>query len=106
MAIVPYIDPLHMGTVTGLTGAGGNVGALVFGLCFRTLSYDQAFWIMGCCVLASSFLSVFVSIPGYAGLLWGRDRPVNQETGEVLCSKSSNRSERTQSITAGSGSRG
>jgi NNP family nitrate/nitrite transporter-like MFS transporter len=84
MAIVPYIDPRHMGTVTGITGAGGNVGAVAFGLCFRELSYRRAFWIMGGTVFFSAFLSVFVSIPGHAGLLWGRDRPVDPETGEVL----------------------
>jgi hypothetical protein len=84
MAIVPYVDPRHMGTVAGITGAGGNVGAVAFGLCFRELSYLHAFWIMGGTVFVSAFLSVFVSIPGHAGLLWGRDRPVDPETGEVL----------------------
>ena len=41
--IVPYIDPLNMGSVTGIVGAGGNVGAVAFGLCFRQLSYESAF---------------------------------------------------------------
>lgn len=41
--IVPYIDPLNMGSVTGIVGAGGNVGAVAFGLCFRQLSYETAF---------------------------------------------------------------
>lgn len=41
--IVPYIDPINMGSVCGIVGAGGNVGAVVFGLCFRQLSYANAF---------------------------------------------------------------
>jgi hypothetical protein len=103
MAIVPYIDPRHMGTVTGITGAGGNVGAVAFGLCFRQFSYNHAFLIMGCSIFVSAVLSVFVRIPGHAELLWGRDRPVNPETGELLISSSSTRSRSDASGSAGSG---
>lgn len=41
--IVPYIDPLNMGSICGIVGAGGNVGAVSFGLCFRQLSYASAY---------------------------------------------------------------
>jgi hypothetical protein len=86
MAIVPYIDPRNTGTVTGITGAGGNVGAVAFGLAFRQLSYDKAFLIMGASVFGSTLLSIFVNIPGHSCLLWGKDRQVNLETGELLFS--------------------
>jgi hypothetical protein len=103
MAIVPYIDPRHTGTVTGITGAGGNLGGVIFGFCFRELSYDNAFWAMGCCVFASAFFSVFVKIPGHAGLLWGRDQPVNLETGEVMVSRCSTTSRSDASGSASNG---
>jgi NNP family nitrate/nitrite transporter-like MFS transporter len=83
-AIVPYVDPRHMGSVIGIVGAGGNVGAVCFGLAFRELSYSKAFMIMGCCILGSSLLTMFISIPGYASLFNGRDLRVSRETGEIM----------------------
>jgi NNP family nitrate/nitrite transporter-like MFS transporter len=72
--IVPYVDPINMGSVTGIVGAGGNVGAVCFGLCFRNMEYEKAFVIMGITIMASSFLSVFIHIEGHAGLLSGEDQ--------------------------------
>jgi NNP family nitrate/nitrite transporter-like MFS transporter len=40
---------------------------------FRSLSYRNAFVMMGCMVVASSFLSIFINIPLHAGLLRGED---------------------------------
>lgn len=87
-AIVPYVDPLNMGSVCGIVGAGGNVGAVAFGMAFRELNYFNAFQIMGVSILGSSFLSVFIHINGHAGLLWGEDQPVNPETGEIVGKRS------------------
>lgn len=87
-AIVPYVDPINMGSVCGIVGAGGNVGAVGFGLGFRELNYRNAFFIMGSSIVASSFLSILIVIPGYSGILWGRDRYVDKETGQVLDSAS------------------
>jgi NNP family nitrate/nitrite transporter-like MFS transporter len=74
--IVPYIDPPSTGSIAGIVGAGGNSGAVAFGMCFRQLEYKQAFTVMGCCIMASSVLSVFIHIKGHSGLLWGTDEPV------------------------------
>jgi NNP family nitrate/nitrite transporter-like MFS transporter len=71
--VVPYVTKLYSGSVSGLVGAGGNAGSVIFGLGFRSLSYRQAFIMMGCIVIASSGLSAFINIPLYAGLLWGKD---------------------------------
>lgn len=71
--VVPYISKLYTGAVAGFVGSGGNVGSVVYGLGFRSLEYDTAFLMMGCIVIASSFLSVFINIPCHAGLLWGED---------------------------------
>lgn len=87
-AIVPYVDPPNMGSVIGIVAAGGNVGAVLFGLGFRNLDYNLAFLIMGCCIIGSSFLSVLIRIKGYSGLIWGHERRVNPETGEMSLSRS------------------
>jgi len=68
--IVPYIDPT--GTVSGIVGAGGNAGAICFGLAFRELHqhyYQSAFSIMGTAILVSAVLSFFTNIQGQSTLL-------------------------------------
>ena len=82
--IVPYVNPRYMGSVCGIVGAGGNVGAVVFGLCFRELDYESAFVIMGCSILVSAVLSAFIYINGHAGMFTGEDYVVDQETGAIL----------------------
>uniref|UniRef100_A0A7R9WUC5 Nitrate/nitrite transporter n=1 Tax=Craspedostauros australis TaxID=1486917 RepID=A0A7R9WUC5_9STRA len=76
--IVPYIDPPCTGSISGIVGAGGNVGAVGFGLAFRQLPYREAFAIMGCTIIASSFTSIFVHIKGHSGLLCGKESPEEQ----------------------------
>jgi hypothetical protein len=71
--VVPYISKLYTGSVAGIVGAGGNMGSIVYGLGFRSLSYQSAFVMMGSIVMASSFLSVFINIPCHAGLIRGQD---------------------------------
>jgi NNP family nitrate/nitrite transporter-like MFS transporter len=90
-AIVPYVDPLNMGSVCGIVGAGGNVGAVAFGLGFRELNYENAFFIMGISILSSSLLSIFLRIDGHSGLLWGEDKNVDPETGNILESEEDER---------------
>jgi MFS transporter, NNP family, nitrate/nitrite transporter len=67
--IVPYVDYPRAGAITGIVGAGGNVGAVGFGLAFRQLEYEAAFRIMGLTILASCFLSLFVNIRGESRLV-------------------------------------
>jgi NNP family nitrate/nitrite transporter-like MFS transporter len=74
--IVPYIDPPSTGSISGIVGAGGNTGAVCFGLGFRNLStYKEAFIVMGSVVLASCALSPFILIKGHSGLICGKDDP-------------------------------
>jgi len=68
--IVPYINPKFTGSISGIIGAGGNVGAVAFGFCFRQMTAKAAFTAMGSIILFSSFLSMFVFIPGQNGLIW------------------------------------
>jgi NNP family nitrate/nitrite transporter-like MFS transporter len=71
--IVPYVDPANTGSVAGIVGAGGNVGAVCFGLGFRQLNYQQAYMLMGSLILGSSLLSAVISIKGHRGLFCGKD---------------------------------
>ena len=73
--IVPYIDPPATGSISGIVGAGGNVGAVCFGLGFRNLEYKSAFYVMGLTILGSSLLSCLIFIKGHAGLVCGNDAP-------------------------------
>ncbi len=72
-AIVPYVDYGVTGSVAGVVGAGGNVGGVVFSLLFRELSDRAALLLMGFLVMASSFLTVLIAIPGHRTLLGGED---------------------------------
>jgi NNP family nitrate/nitrite transporter-like MFS transporter len=69
--IVPYINPAATGSVSGIVGAGGNVGAVLFGLCFRQMDYKSAFYVVGFCVLASSLMGLFIVIKGQSSFVCG-----------------------------------
>jgi MFS transporter, NNP family, nitrate/nitrite transporter len=69
--IVPYIKPEATGSVSGIVGAGGNVGAVLFGLCFRQLDYKSAFYIVGGCVLASAVIGMAIVIKGQSSFICG-----------------------------------
>merc|ERR1711878_43008 len=72
--IVPYVDPPATGAIAGIVGAGGNCGAVGFGLGFRQLdSYKAAFYIMGFTILASAGATFLISIKGHRGLIFGED---------------------------------
>lgn len=74
--IVPYVNPPATGSIAGIVGAGGNCGAVAFGMGFRELSYKNAFYIMGGSILVSAFLSFFVSIQGHRSLMGGDDSEI------------------------------
>lgn len=66
--IVPYINPLVTGSISGIIGAGGNVGAVIFGIFFREFNPEKAFVLMGIVIMISSILSLFICIEGQIGL--------------------------------------
>ncbi|KAL2757478.1 hypothetical protein ACRALDRAFT_2057225 [Sodiomyces alcalophilus JCM 7366] len=51
-ALVPHVHPTANGVLSGLTGAGGNLGGVVFAVIFRFMdggtSYAKGFWVIGC----------------------------------------------------------
>ena len=48
-AIVPFVNPKAVGVISGVVGAGGNVGGMLMGFLFKSqnISYGQAFLYIG-----------------------------------------------------------
>ncbi len=61
-SVVPFINKKALGSVSGIVGAGGNMGAVAAGFLIRAedISYQQALLILGCLVTVSSFLVFLV----------------------------------------------
>ncbi|MCB0403919.1 MAG: MFS transporter [Bdellovibrionales bacterium] len=61
-SVVPFISKEALGSVSGIVGAGGNMGAVLAGFLFRSesLNWTQALFILGCCVVACSFFAFLV----------------------------------------------
>lgn len=64
-ALVPHIFPQRNGFVSGVVGACGNLGGIIFSLIFRYNPNDtfKAMWISGVIVLILHFLVLFVPVP-------------------------------------------
>jgi NNP family nitrate/nitrite transporter-like MFS transporter len=72
--IVPYVDPPSTGSIAGIVGAGGNTGAVCFGLCFRQLeSITTAFNIMGFSIFGAAAATFLIAIKGHRSILGGSD---------------------------------
>src|SRR5215471_14050928 len=59
-AVVPFINKRALGTVAGIVGAGGNVGAVLAGFLFKTssITWPQALLVLGVLVVLSSSLVI------------------------------------------------
>lgn len=85
--IVPYVDEVNLGTVTGIVGAGGNAGAVGFGMAFRQLDSNKAaLTIMGATVLGSSILSLFIVIDGHDSVICRKRMAEDEEEGQQASS--------------------
>ncbi|WP_223712441.1 NarK family nitrate/nitrite MFS transporter [Niabella beijingensis] len=60
-AMTPFINVKNVGLISGIVGAGGNVGGMLFGFLFKskTISYTAAFSYIGFMVVAASFIILF-----------------------------------------------
>jgi NNP family nitrate/nitrite transporter-like MFS transporter len=60
--IVPFVNTKNVGLVSGIVGAGGNFGGMLFGFLFKSdsITYVQAFTYIGYAVIAVSIV-VFVT---------------------------------------------
>ena len=61
-SVVPFINKKALGSVSGIVGAGGNMGAVAAGFLFRyeNITYPQALLVLGCLVTAFSFFTYLV----------------------------------------------
>jgi len=53
-SLVPHVHPFANGIISGVTGATGNLGGIVFGIIFRYLpgDYGKTMWIIGVITIA------------------------------------------------------
>nr|WP_262713224.1 NarK family nitrate/nitrite MFS transporter [Chitinophaga japonensis] len=61
--IVPFINEKNVGLVSGIVGAGGNLGGMLFGFLFKsdTITYVEAFQYIGYVVIAVSVIVMITS---------------------------------------------
>lgn len=61
-SVVPFVNKKALGAVAGIVGAGGNVGAVLFGFLFRMegVSYATALFWLGFIVMGCSVFSLLV----------------------------------------------
>jgi NNP family nitrate/nitrite transporter-like MFS transporter len=64
-AVVPFINRKALGAVSGIVGAGGNVGAVMAGFLFKAenISYRESLFIMGVAVAVTAFISLLTMVP-------------------------------------------
>lgn len=64
-SVVPFINKKAIGAVSGIVGAGGNVGAVLAGMLFTSeeLSYRESLFIIGIAVTVVSVISFLLSLP-------------------------------------------
>lgn len=60
--LVPFVNRKALGSVSGIVGAGGNVGAVLAGFMFgvETLPFEQTFLYIGIAVVAASLVSLMI----------------------------------------------
>lgn len=59
--IVPFINEKNVGLISGVVGAGGNLGGMLFGFLFKSesITYIQAFSYIGLAVIIVAFIVLF-----------------------------------------------
>jgi MFS transporter, NNP family, nitrate/nitrite transporter len=62
-ALLPHVEPQANGVVSGMTGATGNFGGIIFAIIFRYMKTDYAksFWVIG--VIGLAMHVCFLPIP-------------------------------------------
>ena len=52
-SLVPHVHPYANGIVSGVTGASGNLGGIMFALVFKYVGdYGESIWIIGVVIMA------------------------------------------------------
>ncbi|MEZ0485517.1 NarK family nitrate/nitrite MFS transporter [Fibrella aquatica] len=62
-AIVPFVNPKAVGVISGVVGAGGNLGGMLMGFLFKseTITYGQAFGYIGIAVASVGALLFLIN---------------------------------------------
>jgi MFS transporter, NNP family, nitrate/nitrite transporter len=62
-AIVPFVNPKAVGIISGVVGAGGNIGGMLMGFLFKSkeITYGQAFMYIGIVVAIIGFVLYLVN---------------------------------------------
>ena len=63
-SVVPFINKKAVGVVSGIVGAGGNVGAVMAGFLFKSseISYRESLFIIGIVVIAVAAVALLLSL--------------------------------------------
>jgi NNP family nitrate/nitrite transporter-like MFS transporter len=76
-SIVPFINPKAVGSVAGIVGAGGNVGAMLIGFLFKSMAYNTAFFYLGSVVLVAGLVVLVVRLASKTAVEKKLVNPVN-----------------------------
>lgn len=65
--LVPYLHPKFNGIVSGVVGASGNIGGIMFSLAFRFFgpNYPRAFWVIGVFCLSANLAVTTIPIRSF-----------------------------------------
>lgn len=62
-ALVPHVHPTANGVLSGIIGAAGNLGGVVFAVLFRFhgRAYEESFWIQGVMIIGLNLILCWVN---------------------------------------------
>lgn len=60
-SIVPFVNKQALGSISGIVGAGGNLGAVIATSLFKSMDHRDGFWTIGVSVIVVSFTAYFMS---------------------------------------------
>jgi NNP family nitrate/nitrite transporter-like MFS transporter len=85
-SVVPFINKKAIGAVSGIVGAGGNVGAVIAGFLFASndLSYRHSLFIIGIAVTVVSVISLLLAVTKFDGLVVTAEEPVELQESYAL----------------------
>jgi MFS transporter, NNP family, nitrate/nitrite transporter len=73
--IVPFVDPEATGAVSGIVGAGGNVGAVIGGYLLKPRGTRLGFLYLGFCVIAITAAISLLHFPAHGSLFFSATNP-------------------------------